>query len=1157
MRKHLTAIFLSALAVLLAVFSLGACNHPEPERKIESATIDFTPKEAYARNEAIDLSGLTVKIRYDNGTEETVSSDDSRLSVSGTDTSATGSYTMTVSFLDTVRDFSYTVRDTRLTLVFGDGSYGGEKSMTVDTPENYTSVSAYLPTPDKEGYEFAGWFFDDRFTRPLTYHFNDRVDTSADLTLYAGYDVDYTDVFEYTVENGEVTLISFSPDHMDFFDLHIPSTIRLLPVVKIGDDFFENSGVMFSTYDTLSFDEDSALREIGKNAFSYATFENVSLPGTLVTVGESAFAGVAISEIHFPGTVRRIEKKAFEGCIHLQNATFGDGSVLEYIGEQAFALCSVLDHFVIPDSTITVSQEAFASCEVLSVVHVGRNVKSIGLHSFRGCSNLSKIEVDPDNMFFSTVSSDLYSKNGKELIRYCFGKNEREYTVPEGVTDIQESAFDAYNINPSLETITLPGTLVSIWAYAFRDCPVEFVIPASVKNIGSNAFSGNSLTEFRISAENKSFTVQDGILYTKDMHELIAVPNRTEKDVLILDRAVERVRSGAIMENKTLRFLVIPADSSLSYLEQGSIVPGSCKSLCGIYIEKAEPFTVAGDAMAGTGSVLYDKFLFYIRRENLAAYTEAWKNCVLTGSTALGEILLTERMVSEDTLGATVLDRIAAFLGIDTIDSEETLRAAIETYVENDINYYNFQFPFLFLDGVYRSGYDISSLTGYLRVFETVAIRTLTQMYKEYSDHEFGYSPSFYLLNRHYTALPREISDSLSDISEDIASLLTRTAEFYERQKNNIEEINAISSDMEHFDRDRALAAYREYLQYGWSICGNKWSDVINLFRAHCSVLIYDFLATDITPENLGVLRGFFRESFDENFNMEAGLDVYFRSYFVSETSRRSLYAYDRFCEKNESYHRLIDGINREMETFDIENFDMEKCRALLERYGFLEATETTEEARTMYSVVYAKYTFTLFLTAEVTEETYDDLLSVFAGLSRLIPEDELFDFCHATDAEIAAYKANKAALLRLFSEKNAALIELVQAIDADTFAEKIGDLIPLYHEAYAGGEMFMNLLTVEVTIGEETVTVTLGAACASLIRYAGIVAIVADFDAVTEDNYWDFFDRLYGADGIVGYQMQEDDREEVRLYFQNLALSTEEVLRFNDLYDQYLNFGF
>lgn len=335
MKKHFKTACLVCVLVLTALFLLSACGG-EAEKKIESVAIDFTPKTEYVRNEKIDLSGLSVTLCYEGGASEKIGATDARVQVSGGETATAGEHTLTVSFGESEKSFSYSVRDTRLTLILGDGSADGEKTVTVTTPENYTAIGSYLPTPDEAGYEFAGWFFDEALTRPVIYNLGDRVDTSADLTLYAGYDIDYTGVFAYTIENGEVTIDTFDPTKTDLFVLHIPSTVRLLPVVKIADDFFGESGVTFSVYSELYFDENSKLREIGKNAFSYASFDAVTFPKTLITIGEGAFAGVQVEEIVFPDSLERIEKLAFQCCVRLKNVTFGEGSRLNYIGEGAF-----------------------------------------------------------------------------------------------------------------------------------------------------------------------------------------------------------------------------------------------------------------------------------------------------------------------------------------------------------------------------------------------------------------------------------------------------------------------------------------------------------------------------------------------------------------------------------------------------------------------------------------------------------------------------------------------------------------------------------------------------------------------------------------------------------------------------------------------------
>jgi hypothetical protein len=57
------------------------------------------------------------------------------------------------------------------------------------------------------------------------------------------------------------------------------------------------------------------------------------------------------------------------------------------------------------------------------------------------------------------------------LYQYPCGKNDTSYTVPDGVTNITDSAF--LN-NPALASVSLPDTLESIGTCTFLGCDALF-----------------------------------------------------------------------------------------------------------------------------------------------------------------------------------------------------------------------------------------------------------------------------------------------------------------------------------------------------------------------------------------------------------------------------------------------------------------------------------------------------------------------------------------------------------------------------------------------------------------------------------------------------------------------------------------------------------
>ena len=90
-----------------------------------------------------------------------------------------------------------------------------------------------------------------------------------------------------------------------------------------------------------------------------------------------------------------------------------------------------------------------------------------------------------------------YKSDGKTLIEVT-DKNITEFTIPDGVTEIENWAFRGCS---SLKSITIPDSVTKIWIGAFRGCKSlkSVTIPDSVTVIENGAFSGcSSLTSVTI-----------------------------------------------------------------------------------------------------------------------------------------------------------------------------------------------------------------------------------------------------------------------------------------------------------------------------------------------------------------------------------------------------------------------------------------------------------------------------------------------------------------------------------------------------------------------------------------------------------------------------------------------------------------------------------
>ena len=70
-----------------------------------------------------------------------------------------------------------------------------------------------------------------------------------------------------------------------------------------------------------------------------------------------------------------------------------NGSVVRYIGREAFANCTNITTVVIPDTVTIISNSAFSNCSSLTTVIIPNSVTEIRDMAFQNCSSLSSIEI--------------------------------------------------------------------------------------------------------------------------------------------------------------------------------------------------------------------------------------------------------------------------------------------------------------------------------------------------------------------------------------------------------------------------------------------------------------------------------------------------------------------------------------------------------------------------------------------------------------------------------------------------------------------------------------------------------------------------------------------------------------------------------------------
>ncbi len=300
---------------------------------------------------------------------------------------------------------------------------------------------------------------------------------------------------------------------------------------------------------TGSIDLSSLRYDIGDNVFSNCKALNgtVTLPEGITSIGAGAFSGCPKLKgaLNIPEGVERLEQFAFSNDSGFTSLTLP--STLKYIGVAAFQLNSKLaNKLVLPDGLEHISDFAFShtnfsntSLTIPDSVHtIGGNYNveentGYGGHVFYN-SFKKTTEFIADSDYFKSVDGVLFSKDMKRLVMYPAGKTDESYTIPDGVTQLDEMSFGYSKV----KNVTLPDSFV-----------ISEAVPANIINDMANNlavafYHFNGLQNIYFSETNPNYVSVDGFVYSKDLKELWYVPTNKTGIIQVPD-GTEKIRKGA------------------------------------------------------------------------------------------------------------------------------------------------------------------------------------------------------------------------------------------------------------------------------------------------------------------------------------------------------------------------------------------------------------------------------------------------------------------------------------------------------------------------------------------------------------------------------------------------------------------------------------
>ncbi len=145
-----------------------------------------------------------------------------------------------------------------------------------------------------------------------------------------------------------------------------------------------------------------------------------------------------------------------------------------------------------------------------------------------GTNKLTEYSVDKGNLHYKAVDGILYSADGNQMLGIPRGKafSGGVYEIPEGVTFLGELSFSRNN---NITKVVLPDSFVL--RYVKLNDPDYIVVDDKGNlNAGLNLhiaiYCYTGIREYAVKPTNSRYTSVDGVIYTKDMQSLVAVPTR-------------------------------------------------------------------------------------------------------------------------------------------------------------------------------------------------------------------------------------------------------------------------------------------------------------------------------------------------------------------------------------------------------------------------------------------------------------------------------------------------------------------------------------------------------------------------------------------------------------------------------------------------------